>query len=77
MEGQAQFDLAEIRRRVYVGVALELVNLIVGVASIVYALVAHLILPGIPFVLMIVSGALLIVSACQGVTLYSARVTKR
>jgi len=40
--------------------AMRLVNLIVGILMVVYALYAHLILPGIPFALLIIGGLLLI-----------------
>ncbi len=42
---------------------LKLLYLIVGVIMVVYALYAHLILPGIPFALLIIGGLLLIWSA--------------
>jgi hypothetical protein len=42
--------------------ALMVVNIVIGVLMIIYALVAHLIIPGIPFALMIVGGVLLIIT---------------
>lgn len=39
---------------------MRLVYLIVGIIMVVYALYAHLILPGIPFALLIIGGLLLI-----------------
>ena len=40
--------------------ALLVADIIVGIVMILYALVAHLIIPGIPFALMILGGILLI-----------------
>ena len=40
--------------------ALRLINVIVAVLMIVYALIAHLALAGIPFALLIIGGLLLI-----------------
>ncbi len=42
--------------------ALTVVNMIVGVLMILCALVWHLIIPGIPFALLIVGGVLLIIT---------------
>jgi uncharacterized membrane protein YjjP (DUF1212 family) len=42
--------------------ALTVVNMIVGVLMVLCALVWHLIIPGIPFALLIVGGVLLIIT---------------
>lgn len=39
---------------------LLIADIVIGIALIIYALIAHLIIPGIPFALMIVGGILLI-----------------
>ena len=40
--------------------ALLVADIVVGIVMIIYALIAHLIIPGIPFALMIIGGILLI-----------------
>ncbi len=46
--------------------ALQIVDLVIGVVMIVYALLAHLVIPGVPFALLIVGGLLLIVEGWGG-----------
>ena len=41
---------------------LAILNLIVGIASLIVALWLHLLIPGIPFALMIAGGLLLVIS---------------
>ena len=42
--------------------ALHILYVIVGLLMIIYALFAHLIIPGIPFALLIIGGVLLIIA---------------
>ena len=42
--------------------ALRILYIIVGILMIIYALIAHLIIPGIPFALLIIGGVLLIIA---------------
>jgi hypothetical protein len=42
--------------------ALRILYIIVGILMIIYALISHLIIPGIPFALLIIGGILLIIA---------------